>query len=90
MAMFLLTHTDESRLETVLARAAEKAVQARKVAPCSVALVSKAIVTPKDMYDTLAIQDGEFGSVVIVRFESYWGYHDADLWTWLQGHGENL
>jgi hypothetical protein len=90
MALFLLTHTDESRSQAVLTRASEKAVLARKVAPCSVALVSKTIVTPKDMYETLAIQDGEFGSLVIVRFESYWGYHDADLWTWLQGHGENL
>lgn len=90
MAMFLLTYTDESRSEAILARAADKAVIARKVTPCSVALTSKTIVTPKDMYDALAIQDGEFGSLVIVRFDSYWGFHDADLWTWLQGHGESL
>lgn len=90
MALFLLTHTDVSRSDAVLARASDKAVVARSIALGSVVLVSKTIVTPQDMYAALDIQDGEFGQLVIVKFDSYWGYHDTGLWTWLQGHGESL
>lgn len=90
MAMFLLTHSSEAHSDAVLARAEGHGVLARKIAQGSVALISKTVVTPKDMYETLAIQDGEFGKLVIVRFDSYWGFHDADLWAWLQGHGESL
>lgn len=90
MAMFLLTHTDVSRSDVVLTRARERALIARSIAPGNVVLVSKTIVTPKDMYAALDIEDGELGQLVIVKFDSYWGYHDSGLWTWLQGHGESL
>lgn len=90
MAMFLLTHSSEAHSENIEARANEKEVIYKKLAPCCYALMSKVMVTPKEMYDFLEIQDGEFGQLVIVKFDSYWGFHDSGVWAWLQGHGESL
>lgn len=90
MAMFLLTYTDEARTSDVEARLAEKDILFRKVAPCSFALVSKTLVTPREMYEHLDAEGGEFGNMVVVRFDAYWGFHNADFWNWLQGHGESL
>lgn len=90
MAMFLLTYSDESHAEGIRARASEKDIPIKEVSPSCYALVSKTIVTPKEMYEHLEIQDGEFGQLVIVKFDSYWGFHDSGLWAWLQGHGGSL
>jgi len=90
MAMFLLTYSDESHAEGIKARATAKEIPFKVVSPSCCALISKTIVTPKEMYEGLGIQDGEFGQLIIVKFDSYWGFHDAGLWAWLQGHGENL
>lgn len=58
-----------------------------RVSEQTAAIASKKIVSPQEMYKTLGIQDGEHNSVLIVRFESYWGYHDTSLWDWMAKQG---
>lgn len=90
MAMFLLTYSSEAYSESIEARASEKEVMYKKLGLCCYALMSKTMVAPKEMYDFLEIQDGEFGQMVIVKFDSYWGFQDSGVWAWLQGHGDSL
>lgn len=90
MAMFLLTLAAELESVDIETRFAEKEVLFKKVSTLSYALISKTVVTPKEMYERLVIQDGEFGQLIIVKFDSYWGFHDTGVWAWLQGHGESL
>lgn len=90
MALFLLNYENHALELNLESRFAEKSVFYKKISKGSFALASASLVTPKDIYDALDIEDGEFGHLVVVRFDSYWGFHDADLWLWMQGHGGSI
>lgn len=90
MAMFLLSFVEHDRAEKLEERLKEKAVLYKEVSKGCFALSSSTLVAPKDMCEALGVRDGEFGQLLIVRFDSYWGFHDTSLWDWFKGVREVL
>lgn len=90
MAMFLLSFVEHDRAEELEERLKEKAVLHKEVSKGCFALSSATAVTPHDMYEALGMKDDEFGQLLIVRFDSYWGFHDTSLWDWFKGVREAL
>lgn len=45
------------------------------------------LVTPKELSDFLGVSLGEAGKVVIIHVTSYYGYHQRDIWDWLNIKG---
>ncbi|XHF49444.1 MAG: hypothetical protein PIK35_12365 [Enterobacter roggenkampii] len=41
------------------------------------------LVTPKEVSDFLGVSNGEAGLVVIFLVSSYYGYHNRNVWAWL-------
>jgi len=56
----------------------------RKIGDCSWIIKSDALTT-KDLSQAIFSKpsEGKGVSHVIVRLESYWGWHDKELWEWL-------
>ena len=40
--------------------------------------------TVKSMADELTLSAGDVGRVLVLKVDSYYGYHDKDLWDWLE------
>lgn len=40
-------------------------------------------MTPKGIGDTLAINTGDCGKVMIAAITGRWGWHNKDLWDWI-------
>ncbi|EAA8358369.1 hypothetical protein AB0327_003133 [Salmonella enterica] len=45
------------------------------------------VVTTKELSDFLNISSGAAGRVIVMHVTSYYGYHERELWDWLQIKG---
>lgn len=41
------------------------------------------IVTPKELFEYIELQDGSGGRVLVFPLTSYYGFHVASTWDWL-------
>ncbi|EBX6937507.1 hypothetical protein [Morganella morganii] len=42
------------------------------------------IVTPKELCDHLGVTGGALGRVMVMIAGSYWGFHQNEMWGWLE------
>ncbi|CAM3715599.1 hypothetical protein BS639_17065 [Rouxiella silvae] len=50
--------------------------------------VSSAMInTPKELCEKAAFSNGEGGTVIVVLFASYFGFHNRGVWEWLTSKG---
>lgn len=84
MALFFISHTDPEESPALIERLEKKQAACLLVNPGSLVVSSADSLTPKDIYHHLSIKDGEFGQIMVLQFNAYWGYHDASVWEWIQ------
>lgn len=85
MAIFLLSLVDHERGAELETKLKEKEIPYKEISKGCYLLSSKTLVLPRDMYEAINIQNDELGQVLIVRFDSYWGFHDSNVWDWIKG-----
>lgn len=39
--------------------------------------------TTKEVCDKIGASSGEFGQIIVLRVDAYYGWHNRDLWDWL-------
>lgn len=84
MALFFISHTEPEKSSALEERLDAKGIACKLVNPGNLLASSAELMTPKDVYHHLDIKDGEFGQILIVHFNSYWGYHESSVWEWIQ------
>ena len=50
-------------------------------------VVSTSQFTAQGVTTALGAENGQHGSVVVFAVDTFWGYHDEELWTWFATKG---
>ena len=43
--------------------------------------------TPQGVSNRLDVSDGAFGRVMVANVAQYWGWHDKEMWSWINLKG---
>lgn len=83
MAVFLVT----SDQPAVGERLVGDGIEVKKLFDSAWLVSDNASTLPKELSDKLRLAEGDQGSLLVTRVDAYWGWHDNDVWSWLQERG---